>query len=375
MQDAARAIGAKPDFLQFSRSNFMFPQKQHFPHRAFSEETEYLNKLLGKEGDAFVLGAMQGPRWHLYIVDFDEVAATEYKQQTCELIMFNLDPKIMKQFYQQTDASSSSSSATPAEESKEDQLVNTSGQGYANLNGEGSKSGDDATRRSGIDLLLPGSDIDGFLFNPCGYSANGLLNETYFTIHITPEPECSFVSFETNYNTRSFTKLVNQVAETFRPGSFCLSLFVDEASLISDSRTGLDWNGIPGYATKTTTHHAFKSGYNATCAHYEIIEDHPHHGSESFGVPAATVAAAVKKASDSFDEHTALATQKLKEQLSDAVEKAKTSEAQFNKAAAEKEDLARQLAAAAAKEAELLARVRALEEAEEGDKKRRKVEA
>jgi hypothetical protein len=93
------------------------------------------------------------------------------------LIMFNLDPQIMRQFYQAEKkdgaaASSSSSSDGPTpmeEESKEEVLVNTSGQGYANLNGEGSRSGDDATKRSGIDKLLPGSDIDGFLFNPCGY--------------------------------------------------------------------------------------------------------------------------------------------------------------------------------------------------------------
>ena len=108
----------------------VFPQKQHFPHRAFSEETEYLNKLLNKEGDAFILGTLQGPRWHLYIVDFNEVDASEYKQQTCELIMFNLDPQIMKQFYQlkaaETTATASSSSSSTGvapmeEESKEEE--------------------------------------------------------------------------------------------------------------------------------------------------------------------------------------------------------------------------------------------------------------
>jgi len=260
---AAKAVGATPDFLQFSRSNFIFPSKQHFPHRAFSEETDYLNKLLGKEGDAFILGPLHGPRWHLYIVDFDRVAAAKYKQQTCELIMFNLDPVIMKQFYQQQEASSNGSAAAAAgasasaaaassngsaamDESKEGGgcdnklMCNSAGQGFANLDGAGTRTGAEATKRSGIDLLLPGSDIDGFLFEPCGYSCNGLLKDTYFTIHITPEPECSFVSFETNYNTPSFTELVNLVTRTFRPGSFCLSLFVDEESLISDSRKGLD---------------------------------------------------------------------------------------------------------------------------------------
>ena len=130
--------------------------------------------------------------------------------------MFNLDPVIMKQFYQQAKdqeaaavtegaAAASSSSATMDESKEEDQIKNSSGQGFANTSGEGTRTGDEATKRSGIDLLLPGSSIDGFLFNPCGYSCNGLLDDTYFTIHITPEPECSFVSFETNYNTPNFT--------------------------------------------------------------------------------------------------------------------------------------------------------------------------
>lgn len=309
---AARGVGAVPDFLQFSRSNFIFPSKQHFPHRAFSEETDYLNKLLGKEGDAFILGPLHGPRWHLYIVDFNEVDAAAYKQQTCELIMFNLDPVIMKQFYERKEkaeaeakpaegASASASAAAPMEEVKEDQIKNSSGQGYANLNGEGSKNGDDATHRSGIDLLLPGSDIDGFLFSPCGYSCNGLLNDTYFTIHITPEPECSFVSFETNYNTPSFTHLVNLVTSTFRPGSFCLSLFVDEESLISDSRKGLEWGKIAGYTAKATTHHVFQAGYNATCAHYDLIQPNPVAGSASFGVAVSSAASALKHAAHPLD--------------------------------------------------------------------------
>ncbi|XP_067118349.1 S-adenosylmethionine decarboxylase proenzyme-like [Centruroides vittatus] len=64
---------------------------------------------------------------------------------------------------------------------------------------EVSASAKDATQKSGIDKLLPGVTIDDFLFNPCGYSMNGLLKGGYYiTIHITPEPLCSYVSFETN---------------------------------------------------------------------------------------------------------------------------------------------------------------------------------
>ena len=129
---------------------------------------------------------------------------------------------------------------------------------------------------------------------------NGLLKEAYFTIHITPEPECSFVSFETNYNTPSFTALVNLVTSTFRPGSFCLSLFVDEESLISDSRKGLDWGKIAGYSAKATTHHVFQAGYNATCAHYDIVQPNGE-GSAAFGGGVSAAASALKPAVHPLD--------------------------------------------------------------------------
>lgn len=54
------------------------------------------------------------------------------------------------------------------------------------------------TELSGIGDLFPGAHIDDFLFNPCGYSMNGVLGDGYFTIHITPQPEYSYVSFETD---------------------------------------------------------------------------------------------------------------------------------------------------------------------------------
>lgn len=42
----------------------------------------------------------------------------------------------------------------------------------------------DTTVSSGIAKLLPGSVIDDYQFEPCGYSMNGLLKEWYWTIRI-----------------------------------------------------------------------------------------------------------------------------------------------------------------------------------------------
>ena len=317
---AARSVGAQPDFLQFSRSNFLFPSKQHFPHRAFTEETDYLNEQLGIKGDAFILGSLNGARWHLYIWDFNALPATHYQQQTLEVIMFNLNTQKMNTFYKQQSANNSSASSD-----EQQQQVNELGVGHPCVDGE------EATRVSGIDRLLPGSVIDSHLFTPCGYSCNGRVDvkdidniraslsdgkveeskqphsspsspssaqsnlprvgkqgkheQAYFTIHITPEPECSFVSFETNAVLPNYTPLVRHVVELFQPGSFCVSLFVDGGSDVSDSRSGLQWEH-PGYVTRGTTHHAFQAGYNATVSQFEAKPSSELHLAPEFGAHA-----------------------------------------------------------------------------------------
>lgn len=52
------------------------------------------------------------------------------------------------------------------------------------------------TADSGIGALLAAHDIDEFVFEPCGYSMNGLMGGAFSTIHITPEAACSYASVE-----------------------------------------------------------------------------------------------------------------------------------------------------------------------------------
>lgn len=52
------------------------------------------------------------------------------------------------------------------------------------------------TASTGIVDILPGALIDDYLFEPCGYSMNGLLDDMYITIHITPEDGQSYASVE-----------------------------------------------------------------------------------------------------------------------------------------------------------------------------------
>jgi len=85
----------------------------------------------------------------------------------------------------------------------------------------------DVTRAAGIHALLPGSAIQEFAFEPCGYSMNGLLYDAYWTIHITPESHCSYASFETNIRMTHFGPLVKAVLAIFRPARFTMTLFAD----------------------------------------------------------------------------------------------------------------------------------------------------
>jgi len=207
--ECAQKIGALPTRVHFSRCNFIFPHVQPTPPCSFTMEVEHLDKFFA--GTPYILGPINGPRWHVYSSDHsDRHPKLSVKEKVLEIAMFGLDREAMKYFY-----CSTYSEILDSKESKENQ--------------EAIKKyvGQIATRQSGIDSILPGFDIDSHLFNPCGYSCNGLKDEHYFTIHVTPEPQCSFVSFETNVPSDDYGGLIGKVLSIFRPGRFCVLVSED----------------------------------------------------------------------------------------------------------------------------------------------------
>uniref|UniRef100_A0ABK0LI95 adenosylmethionine decarboxylase n=1 Tax=Rattus norvegicus TaxID=10116 RepID=A0ABK0LI95_RAT len=179
----------------YSRKNFMKPSHQGYPHRNFQEEIEFLNAIF-PNGAAYCMGRMNSDCWYLYTLDLPESRVINQPDQTLEILMSELDPAVMDQFYMKDGVTAK-----------------------------------DVTRESGIRDLIPGSVIDATLFNPCGYSMNGMKSDgTYWTIHITPEPEFSYVSFETNLSQTSYDDLIRKVVEVFKPGKFVTTLFVNQSS-------------------------------------------------------------------------------------------------------------------------------------------------
>ncbi|KAJ3607107.1 hypothetical protein NHX12_026621 [Muraenolepis orangiensis] len=170
----------------YSRKNFMKPTQQEFPHRNFQEEVDFL-ALMFPNGASYCMGRLNSDCWYLFTLDLPEFWENKNADQTLEVLMSDLDPAIMDQFYMKDGVSAN-----------------------------------DVTRMSGIRDLIPGSVIDATMFNPCGYSMNGMKTDgTYWTIHITPEPEFSYVSFETNLSQTSYDDLVQKVVEI----SKCRSVF------------------------------------------------------------------------------------------------------------------------------------------------------
>lgn len=117
----------------------------------------------------------------------------------------------------------------------------------------------------------PDARIDAYLFTPCGFSANAVIptqatgymdgadganarpatsaakgSTHYFTVHVTPEPECSYASFETNVpmrqTGRDYASIVEQVVNIFKPGRFSSTLFEAKpaGAAAGDGASGLE---------------------------------------------------------------------------------------------------------------------------------------
>eukprot|EP00755_Sulcionema_specki_P017386 Sspe_Gene.64276::Locus_37789_Transcript_1_1_Confidence_1.000_Length_1132::g.64276::m.64276/K01611/speD, AMD1; S-adenosylmethionine decarboxylase len=174
-ESLAETLAMEVEYVSYSRKNFIFPEKQEKPHRSFSEELQYLEPFF-EGGKGYVLGPMNGEHWNFFVADYTakEDEATNPADQTLEVLMSRLPRSTMKHFFKEAESDV-----------------------------------DKATLESGIADILPGSVIDATLFDPCGYSMNGMTaDEAYWTIHITPEEHCSYVSFETNAAMDNYTELI-----------------------------------------------------------------------------------------------------------------------------------------------------------------------
>ncbi|KAI4213099.1 MAG: hypothetical protein LQ351_004253 [Letrouitia transgressa] len=153
---------------------------------------------------------------------------------------------------------------------------------------EGHALGTVVSECSGLSDVYPASKypdtrIDAYLFTPCGFSANGVVpspnsgtSSHYFTVHVTPEPHCSYASFETNVPAsqtgRETADVIQQVVGIFKPMRFTVTLFEAKAEPENEVSTAKNnpskLETIPGYRRADRIVHDLE-GYELVFKCYE----------------------------------------------------------------------------------------------------------
>lgn len=238
-QMAKEQVGLTPEFLYFSRKNYKYPDRQIFPHTSFSDEVAALQHVF--PGYSMTYGPTNDEHWMMFFCDLiPPKQRISGKDQTMEVLMQELNPEVMQQFFR----------------------------------GPNFVDAKEMTRSTGIGDLVPGAVIDELSFDPCGYSCNALIDQYYFTIHITPENSCSFVSFETNLPRTNYTSLITQVIETFKPGKFSVTVFSDIESTPGDALASFDAKALErsGFNLRYRSWSEFENPYTLKYAYYTAKE-------------------------------------------------------------------------------------------------------
>ncbi|GIL89373.1 hypothetical protein Vretimale_18707 [Volvox reticuliferus] len=205
--EVARALGMKPRRCKYTRASFLFPENQPFPYTAFEHEVGFLNEHFGamcaNGGTAFVLGEpYQGLQWHVYLADdMLPLEASFEPTYNLEVCMTELGSKAAEQFF------------------RKEHFI----------------SAEQTTKDTGIAALKPRALIDDYVFEPCGYSMNGIDGMGLITIHVTPEAHQSYASVEFSGFGKDLVvspeELLSKVVKIFQPGKVSVTLSVDKVDM------------------------------------------------------------------------------------------------------------------------------------------------
>lgn len=336
----------------YSRKNFMFPGKQHGPHKSWSSEVKCLDGMFNG-GSAYMVGKMNGDHWYLYLtapnpaltppttpdaqrqtdtklLNFPASGASKIAtgtldadDETLEVLMTDLDHENAKQFYlDSASAVAQGQFFKRANEARQEAVarigdltdvggkmdlslsattagsVSTNDSVFSNspsnvntpdeelvypeeLSAEGHALGTVVSEACGLSEVYPHSKypdarVDAYIFTPCGFSANGIIPSSagkgthYFTVHVAPEPQNSYASFETNVPSRQAgretNEVIEQVVNIFKPGRFSVTLF--EAKVDATERRGVKKDDFKGYTRVDKIVHDL-NGYDLVFRYYE----------------------------------------------------------------------------------------------------------
>jgi len=203
-----------PSSVRFTRSTYLFPEEQREHHVSFADECEFLESRFGhlKNSNSFVMGSNfdDDAQWHVYVAGDFISSSSEHEyggMLSVECCMTELNREHSQNFFRQ-DSNERGFKPVPFVSSEK------------------------TTIDSGIQSIFETFTIDDYVFEPCGYSMNGLneeFSQEYSTIHITPEDGFSYCSVEhsnVDLKTSSFqiSEFVQKCASVFKPGKMTFAL-------------------------------------------------------------------------------------------------------------------------------------------------------
>ncbi|KAF9306953.1 spermidine resistance protein [Mortierella antarctica] len=357
----------------YSRKTFMFPDRQLHVHRDWKDEVAFLDRHFD-HGSAYTVGKVNGDHWCLYLtapqddclshitsrrnsVTSDVAESVQACDINDEVVVvgghenapLSIDTRECLSGKVESPASPgspgspnySSSSSVASSSSSISVASSASSASYlypshdqtveilmTNLNHEamkrfyqrpddvpGTVGGVRVDQETGLAGLFPQAQLDSFLFTPCGYSANALQDGNYYTIHVTPEPVCSYASFETNIpvslrskskspsgsssasedgedkkedvvskatytGPETVTELISKVVEIFQPGTMSVTVF--SSHMTEDGQTETDrqiarrqrhlvkaMGRVPGFTRTDRILYEFE-GCDLIFGHYEL---------------------------------------------------------------------------------------------------------
>lgn len=200
-------LGLAPLRCKYTRASFLFPENQPFPHTGFDDEVEFLDQAVSDTlgaGHSCVLGEQfDGLQWHVYVAGTHPEPQAQQQQQPQQKATFNFEVCMTelglaaaKQFF------------------RCDKFVSTR----------------QTTIDTGILQLKPKALIDDYVFEPCGYSMNGIEGSSFITIHVTPEPGFSYASVEVSGGRSDVadpSKLLSSALQIFQPAKATVAMTVD----------------------------------------------------------------------------------------------------------------------------------------------------
>ncbi|KAI9264688.1 adenosylmethionine decarboxylase [Helicostylum pulchrum] len=275
----------------YSRKSFLFPERQIGPHRSWEEEVTFLDGYFD-DGFSYKIGKELQDQWHLYL--------TKPSDDVLHRTTSKVVPHHLRGVMQEHEIKSGASTPVTSDSedpspfgnsgySHPDQTVEIHMTGlnqekmkkfYHNskLTASGTIGGEWVDKETGIDQLYPLANIDSYLFEPCGYSSNGLWEDRYFTFHVTPEDECSYASFESNIPVEKshnnmgeqspIEALITRVLDIFDPTSFTVTYFTSHhKEHHSHGQMVRSMSALNGYKRTNRILYEF-DGYDLVYGHY-----------------------------------------------------------------------------------------------------------